>query len=94
MHGITGCSWIIKHAFYNNLIKEEEAWNLLKENGDLIKQSFTSWENFGLSYLVGSQYWNRKTLNIASMKEAKSNITYLLSNKNSPWFNIDWNDYV
>lgn len=87
------CSWIIRQAFYIGLITEEETWNLLKENGNLIKKSFESWESFGLSYLVGAQYWKRDEYNETSMKIIKNNLTYLLTNKNSPWLNVDWNDY-
>lgn len=79
------CSWVIRHAFYNGFITEEEAWNLLKENGSLIKKSFESWESFGLSYLVGAQYWKRANYNEITMRETKNNITFLLTNKNSLW---------
>lgn len=86
------CSWIIRHAFYNDFITQEEAWNLLEVNGKLIKNQFKSWESFGLSYLIGYQYWKLQDYNEATMKLAKKNITYLLTNSNSPWLNIDWND--
>ncbi|GGF21408.1 DUF1266 domain-containing protein [Flavobacterium limi] len=87
------CAWVIRHAFYNGFITEEETWNLLKENGNLIKKSFDSWESFGLSYLVGAQFWKRDNYNEVTMRETKNNITFLLSNKNSPWLNVSWNDY-
>lgn len=87
------CAWVIRHAFYNEFITEEETWNLLKENGNLIKKSFDSWESFGLSYLVGAQFWKRANYNEVTMRETKNNITYLLTNKNSPWLNVEWNDY-
>lgn len=87
------CSWIIRHCFFDGFITESEAWNLLEENGRRIKDMFDSWENFGLSYIVGAQYWKRKEYNEVSVKEHKKNITYLLTNKNSPWLNVDWNDF-
>ncbi|WP_348799751.1 DUF1266 domain-containing protein [Flavobacterium adhaerens] len=87
------CSWIIRHGFYNGFMTEEEAWSLLETNGKLIKKSFDSWESFGLSYLVGSQYWKLNNYNEATMKLTKKNIMYLLTNSNSPWLNIDWNDF-
>lgn len=87
------CAWIIRHAFYNDIITEEEAWSLLEENGKYIRQHFTSWESFGLSYLVGSQYWKLENYSESAMKLAKKNITYLLTNRNSPWLNINWNDF-
>lgn len=87
------CAWIIRHAFYNDFITEQEAWSLLEENGKLIKKSFDSWENFGLSYLIGSQFWRLKEYSETTIRETKANITYLLTNSNSPWLNIDWNDF-
>lgn len=87
------CSWIIRHAFYNGLITEKEVWALLEENGKLIKEAFNSWESFGLSYLIGRQYWKREEYTEATMKAAKKDITYLLTNRNSPWLNVDWNDF-
>ncbi len=85
------CAWIIRHAFYNELISEEEAWDLLEKNGKRIKDQFHSWESFGLSYLIGAQYWKRKEYNEISMREFNANATFLLSNKKSPWLNVDWN---
>ncbi len=87
------CSWIIRHAFYSELITEEEAWKLLHENGRRIKDMFDSWENFGLSYLTGAQYWKRQEYQETSIKKFKDNITFLLTNQNSPWIKINWNDY-
>lgn len=87
------CAWIIRHSFYNDFITEQEAWSLLEENGKLIKKTFNSWESFGLSYMIGSQYWRLKEYSETTMRETKKNITYLLTNSNSPWLNIDWNDF-
>ncbi|WP_299255037.1 DUF1266 domain-containing protein [uncultured Cytophaga sp.] len=87
------CAWLIRHSFYNDFITESEAWSLLEENGKRIKDSFDSWESFGLSYIIGAQYWKSKEYTEVVMMEFKNNINYLLSNKNSPWLNVDWNDF-
>ncbi len=87
------CSWLIRHSCFNGFITESEAWNLLEENGRRIQDAFDSWESFGVSYLIGAQYWKRKEYTEATMVQFKSNITYLLTNKNSPWLNVDWNDF-
>ncbi len=87
------CSWIIRHSLFDGFITEEEAWNLLEENSRRIKDKFHSWENFGLSYMVGAQYWKRKEYAEISIKGHKNILTYLLTNKNSPWLNVDWNDF-
>lgn len=87
------CTWMIRHSFYNNLITEEETWNLLEENGKNIRNKFDSWESFGLSFMIGVQYRRRQNYDEASLAGFKNHITSLLTNKNSPWLNINWNDY-
>lgn len=87
------CSWIIRHSLFDGFITEEEAWSLLEENGRRIKGMFDSWENFALSYLVGLQYSKRNEYAEISIKGHKNVLTYLLTNKNSPWLNVDWNDF-
>ncbi|RZJ49063.1 MAG: DUF1266 domain-containing protein [Flavobacterium sp.] len=87
------CSWLIRHAFYNEIITEEQAWNLLEDNAKYIKNKFDSWESFALSFMIGAQYWKRNTYNELAIREFKNNVTYLLTSKNSPWSNVNWNDY-
>lgn len=88
------CAWIIRHAFYNVYITESEAWSLLEENGKRIKETFDSWESFGRSYLIGAQYWQRKSYQVTNIKKYIDNITYLLTNQHSPWIQVHWNDYA
>ena len=86
------CSWIIRMSAFVGYITEKEAWALLEENGARIKNAFDSWESFGISYMVGAQYWKRNTYTLAANKEFMGNFLFLLTNKNSPWTNLDWDE--
>lgn len=86
-------SWIIRMSTFVGYISEEEAWALLEENGERIKNAFESWETFGTSYMVGAQYWKRATYTIAANRRNMDNFMFLLTNKNSPWLNIPWSDF-
>lgn len=84
------CSWVIRQSFYCGYISEEEAWGLLEENGQRIRESFNSWEEFGLSYVVGAQYWRRDNYTEASVQRYKDQLTFLMTNQQSPWVRLDW----
>lgn len=86
-------SWVIREAYLCGYITEEEAWGLLEENGRRIKDSFASWESFGLSYVVGAQYWKRNQYTEASVSRYYDHLTFLLTNKHSPWIRIAWDDF-
>ena len=87
------CSWLIRHACYSGFINETEAWQLLEENAARIRQIFNSWESFGISYLAGAQYWKRKEYTAAAISSYKLDLNFLLTNKNSPWVQLAWDDY-
>lgn len=87
------CSWLIRHAFYSGFIKEEEAWQLLEENVGRIRRIFDSWESFGISYIAGAQYWKRANYTENAISTYKRNLVFLLTNKNSPWVQLSWNDF-
>lgn len=87
------CTWVIRMAAYVNYISEAEAWALLEENGERIKKAFNSWESFGASYMVGAQYWKSATYSLAANRRFMDNFKFLLTNKNSPWLNIGWDEY-
>lgn len=87
------CSWIIRMSAYVGYISEAEAWALLEENGERIKNAFDSWESFGTSYMVGAQYWKRNTYTLAANQRNRGDFLFLLTNTQSPWKNISWNEY-
>lgn len=87
------CSWLIRHAFYCGFINEAEAWQLLEENVGRIRGIFNSWESFGISYIAGAQYWKRENYTENAISSYKRNLIFLLTNKNSPWVQMNWDDF-
>jgi hypothetical protein len=87
------CSWLIRHAYYSGYINEAEAWQLLEENVGRIRKIFESWESFGISYIAGAQYWKRANYTENAISTYKRNLVFLLTNKNSPWVRLSWNDF-
>lgn len=87
------CSWLVRHAFYSGFITENEAWQLLEENVSRIREIFNSWESFGISYLAGAQYWKRENYTETAIRSYKIDLNFLLTNKNSPWVLLSWEDY-
>lgn len=81
-------AWLIRQGAFLNLITEEEAWALLAKNGELVKKNFNSWEEFGISYAVGAQYWRQNQWGEASISRYKQHLKYLLTNQDSPWNHV------
>lgn len=84
------CSWLIRMSAFVNYISEEEAWSLLEENGERIRSAFSSWEEFGISYMVGAQYWRRGTYTAEAVRRYTRHFLFLLTNTNSPWKHVKW----
>ncbi len=85
------CAWLIRMSAFLKYISEEEAWALLEENGQRIKAVFSSWTDFGISYMVGAQYWKRGTYTADAVRRYQEQFLFLTTNKESPWTRVDWN---
>ncbi|MCW9708721.1 DUF1266 domain-containing protein [Fodinibius salsisoli] len=84
------CSWLIRMSAFLKYITEEEAWALLEDNGRRIKTVFSSWAEFGLSYMVGAQYWRRNTYTPEAVRRYTKHFQFLITNKESPWTHVSW----
>ena len=78
-----------RRAYTAAIISEEEAWKVIDFATQLAKEKFSSWEEFGKSYLLGF------TLDIRDRKDGFLEEMYHLSkqvieNPKSPWNTIDW----
>ncbi|HWV14464.1 MAG TPA: DUF1266 domain-containing protein [Cellvibrio sp.] len=83
-------AWLIRQAVLIGLINEDTAWELLEVNGNLIRRAFNSWEEFGISYTIGAQYWRKHNFTEVSIKNFKDVLSFLLINKDSPWNHVAW----
>ncbi|MEH0152832.1 DUF1266 domain-containing protein [Limibacter armeniacum] len=84
------CAWLIRMSAFLKCISEEEAWVLLEDNGQRIKESFDSWASFGLSYMVGAQYWKRGSYALEAIRRYIKHYQLLITHKDSPWKNVPW----
>ncbi|MCX2681964.1 DUF1266 domain-containing protein [Galbibacter sp. EGI 63066] len=84
------CSWLIRESAFLKYISEEEAWILLEENGKKIKAAFSSWAEFGLSYMVGAQYWRSSSYTPDTVRRYIKHYRFLMTNNESPWKNVPW----
>ena len=48
---------LIRWGFYTGMITEEESWSILDQIAEAMQDCFSSWKQFGLSYLFGSLFW-------------------------------------
>jgi len=78
-----------RRAFTAGIISEEDAWKVINFATQLAKQSFSSWEEFAKSYILGF------TLDIKDRKDGFQDEMYhlhkqILENPESPWKTIKW----
>ncbi len=78
-----------RRAYSASLISKEEAWKVINFAMQLAKNDFSSWEEFGKSYILGF------TLDIKDRKDGYHEEHYhmfkqVVENPESPWNNIEW----
>ncbi len=78
-----------RRAFTAGIISEQEAWKVINFATQLAIDNFSSWEEFGKSYVLGF------ALDIRDRKDGFLDEMYhlykqVLENPKSPWNTIDW----
>jgi len=78
-----------RRAFTAGIISEQEAWEVINFATQLAKGNFSSWEDFGKSYILGF------TLDIRDRKDGFLDEMYhlyqqVLEKSDSPWNTIKW----
>ena len=78
-----------RRAYAANLISESEAWKVINFATQLAKEHFSSWQEFGKSYILGF------TLDIRNKKDGYHEESYHIYNQvldipESPWNTIEW----
>ncbi|UJF17571.1 DUF1266 domain-containing protein [Vibrio sp. SS-MA-C1-2] len=72
------------------LFSEQECWQMLYELALKVQPCFDSWYSFGISYVVGRQYWQSNATEVFAKEEMRV-IRGLTGDPNSPWNQLDWN---
>lgn len=78
-----------RRAFTAGLISEEEAWKVIEFATALARKHFTSWEEFGKSFILGF------TLDIRDQKDGYLEDMYhlygqVVNDSRSPWNTVAW----
>lgn len=78
-----------RKAFTANIIIEEEAWKVINFASGLARQHFSSWEEFGKSFILGFAF-DQQHRERSYRKEVYHLYKQTIDNPNSPWNTIDW----
>lgn len=87
--GLIGWDWaryvhLLRLGFLAKIIKQDEAWTLLKRLRKPVKERFKDWQSFGRSFQNGRLFWAGSD---DTMSELVEN---LKSDPWSPWLKLGW----
>ncbi|PIE83754.1 MAG: hypothetical protein CSA07_05555 [Bacteroidia bacterium] len=78
-------SMLVRASYDLGHISEEEAWGYLEQAQKLARKNFNSWEEYGMSYLVG------RAIQLKDGAEDMPVFVFdLLKNQKSPWLSCGW----
>ncbi len=70
-------------------IQKDEAWSFLMKNASHIQQSYSSWQEYGTSYIIGRQFWAGEIED----EHTQQNLNFISSQftkPDSPWAILPW----
>lgn len=70
-------------------IPREYAWSYLLNNANQVQQSYRSWTEYGLAYIIGRQFW-QKELDASSTSTQLESIQRQLTDSDCPWSFLPW----
>lgn len=79
-----------RRAFSAGIITEQEAWKVIEQATELAKNTFSSWEEFGKSHILGFSLDIRQEFNKGYKEEYYHIYKQVVENQNSPWQKIEW----
>jgi len=77
--------WLCRTSTAAEFFSKDAAWEKINAIAKVCAVRYHSWEQFGLSYLVGAQLWKH-----ADISERIDDLNFLLFDKKSPWQHIPW----
>lgn len=54
-------SMICRWAYFMGYLSEEETWNILDHIASVMIENFSSWKEYGISYIFGGLFWTYRT---------------------------------
>lgn len=76
-------------SFQCGYITEEDMWNIMCIASEAASANFSSWEEYGMSFVLGRGVWHGDTDDCETAHEI---VAELLKNSDSPWLRIEWNN--
>lgn len=71
-------------------ISKEYAWSYLLDNAVQLQQSYSSWQEYGLAYIIGRQFWDKDLDDSSTMLHHRL-IQRQLTVPECPWSFLPWN---
>ncbi len=82
--------WLCRTSTAAGFFSKKETWKKINEIAKVCAARYDSWEQFGLSYSVGTQLWMSSDNEYKDMSRRIDNLNFLLFDQESPWQNIPW----
>lgn len=78
-----------RKAYTANIITEEEAWKVINFAAQLAKENFSSWEEFGKSFIIGFAF-DQQHRERSYREEVYHMYKQVVESSQSPWNTISW----
>lgn len=78
-----------RKAYTANIISEEDAWKVINAATQMAKENFSSWDEFGKSFIIGFAFDQQHREN-SYREEVYHLFKQVLENPESPWKTIGW----
>ncbi|WP_234404929.1 DUF1266 domain-containing protein [Paenibacillus bouchesdurhonensis] len=93
--GIAAWDWgryvyLCKNSVFLGYISREEAEELVMPIAKMTQQCYSSWHEYGISYLIGRQFWWGQ-ITADSAEQMTRYVHRLVIHPDSPWNQLDWN---
>ncbi|TPG83709.1 DUF1266 domain-containing protein [Brevibacillus laterosporus] len=93
--GIAAWDWgryanLCRKGAFVGYLSDDEALKLAKQVAVIAQQQYSSWQEFGTSFLIGRQFWWAQTTSESAEKMARF-ARNLILHPNSLWNQLDWN---
>ena len=76
-------------AYLCGYVSENEMWQIMQVAADIALEHFSSWEEYGRSFIMGRGVWH---VLFFKQKTAYEIVELLLENDESPWKQSNWGE--
>ncbi|AIG26837.1 hypothetical protein BRLA_c025180 [Brevibacillus laterosporus LMG 15441] len=93
--GIAAWDWgryahLCRIGAFVGYLSDDEVLELVKHVARIAQQQYSSWQEFGTSFLIGRQFWWGQTTSESAVTMARF-VRNLIIHPNSVWNRLDWN---